>query len=322
MDRRKLPEKKEIKGETLAALVRRLHPEWPWSKCRDVIEKGRVLAGGEVVADPVRRFALSVEVQIREQGSRPQSDVPDLRVYHHDAHLIVVEKPPGIESVPFETKKSERPRKAPATLIDLARRWIEVVEEHKVPPLRVVHRIDKGTSGILVFARTPAAEKSLAAQFRAHTIHRKYLAICLGEVRSGTIKSVLVTDRGDGYRGSTHNKSIGKSAITHVKRLASTPSGYSLIECRLETGRTHQIRIHLCEAGHPLCGDSVYRRPARGDSDIPDTSSAPRLALHAAELGFQHPVTLKQVQFESTLPDDLQELWTRLGGTATIHIKE
>lgn len=311
---RKPHKKREITGQTLAALVRAVNPSWSWNKCREAIEKGRVAAGGEVITDPARRFPAATVIEIREQGTRSRSEAPDLLVHHHDAHLIVVEKPPGIDSVPFETKKSDRPRKGAPTLIDLARRWIEVVEERKIPPLRVVHRIDKGTSGILVFARTPAAEKILAAQFRAHTTQRKYLAICLGKVRSGTIESHLVSDRGDGYRGSTHNKAIGKPAVTQVKCVASTDSGYSLVECRLETGRTHQIRIHMCESGHPLCGDSVYRRPARGDRDVPDKSGAPRLALHAAELGFRHPATTRDVRFESSLPEDLRDLWARLGG--------
>jgi 23S rRNA pseudouridine1911/1915/1917 synthase len=302
---------------TLAALVRAAHPEWSWNKCREAIAKGRVSVAGEVVTDHARRFPEGTGVAISARGTRPAPALPAIHVYFHDPHLIVVEKPSGVESVPFETRKSESRRDANAaapTLIDLARRWLEATESRKLPPLRIVHRIDKGTSGILVFARTPAAEKGLGRQFRDHSITRKYLAICGGTVKSGTIKSRLIEDRGDGYRGSTHHKELGKPAVTHVDCLATTRSGYSLIACRLETGRTHQIRIHLCESGHPLCGDSVYRRPARGDADLPDMSRAPRLALHAAELGFTHPASGKTLHFSSPFPDDLRELWKSLGG--------
>lgn len=308
-------------GMTLAALVRAVEPDWSWNRCREVIAAGRVSVAGEVVLDQARRFPAGTEVIIAAHGRRPPPALPSIQVYFHDAHLIVVEKPSGIESVPFETRKSESKSNAgaDATLIDLARRWLEIKERRKLPPLRVVHRIDKGTSGILVFARTPAAEKGLGRQFRDHSITRKYLAICAGLVKSRTIKSRLIDDRGDGYRGSTTHRDLGKPAVTHVECLATTPStGYSLVACRLETGRTHQIRIHLCESGHPLCGDTVYRRPVRGDADLPDPSRSPRLALHAAELGFVHPASNAALHFASPFPDDLRRIWQTLGGAPLV----
>src|SRR5262249_19568055 len=133
------------------------------------------------------------------------------------------------------------------------------------PPrrLRAVHRIDRETSGLMVFARTVDAERLLATQFRAHSLHRVYLAVALGDVRDQTFESYLVPDRGDGRRGSTNNRKLGKRAVTHVKPVERL-NGHTVVECRLETGRTHQIRIHLSEAGHPLCGDKVYRGPFPG----------------------------------------------------------
>ncbi len=177
-------------------------------------------------------------------------------------------------------------------------------------PLRSVHRIDKETSGLLVFARTPEAEQKLIAQFAAHTVRRRYLAIVWGTPSASTFHSRFVRDRGDGLRGSTQLPEIGQEAITHAS-IVEQLGDYSLIECRLETGRTHQIRIHLTEAGHPLCGDRVYRA-AFGQTPLPDESAAPRMALHAAELGFVHPRTQEPLLFESPLPRDLQKVVERL----------
>jgi len=126
-----------------------------------------------------------------------------------------------------------------------------------------------------------------------------------GYVPPQRIATRLVRDRGDGRRGSTTVPGLGKEAITHVEVLERLP-GYTLLSCHLETGRTHQIRIHLAGLGHPVCGDKVYRGTA-GQPAIPDESSAPRLALHAAELGFKHPITGRAMHWAMPLPADLQE---------------
>ena len=152
--------------------------------------------------------------------------------------------------------------------------------------IRAVHRLDKETSGLVVLARTPEAESHLGKQFRAHTIGRRYLALVRGVAKDARIESRLMADRGDGRRGSGAD---GQLAITHV-RLIETLSEFSLVECELETGRTHQVRIHLGEAGTPLCGERVYDRPLHG-KPLPDTSGAERPMLHAAYLAFDHPVT-------------------------------
>jgi 23S rRNA pseudouridine1911/1915/1917 synthase len=178
------------------------------------------------------------------------------------------------------------------------------------PPVRPVHRLDRETGGLMVFARSVRAERGLTEQFRRHTTRRRYLAIVEGRVEAQTIETRLVRDRGDGRRGSTDKSNTGKHAITHVAPIELL-DGYTLIECRLETGRTHQIRIHLAELGHALCGEKVYRKPL-GGKPIPDKSGAPRLALHAASLGFQHPITGDELNFESPLPKDLAQLLSRL----------
>jgi 23S rRNA pseudouridine1911/1915/1917 synthase len=175
-----------------------------------------------------------------------------------------------------------------------------------------VHRIDRETSGLMIFARTVDAERLLGLQFRDHSLHRVYLAVALGNVTAQTFESNLIPDRGDGRRGSTRNPKLGKRAVTHVKPVERL-EGYTVIECRLETGRTHQIRIHLSEAGHPLCGDKVYRGRFPG-KPIADESGAPRLALHATELGFEHPITGEVLRFVMPLPPDLTIFLSRLRG--------
>lgn len=304
---------------TIASVVRGRHPDWSWNQCREVITRGRVKVDGSVVIDPTARIETNVALEILNHGIQRTTPLPQLHVYFHDQHIIVVEKESGIESVPFSTKERQEsssrsgkmPHKPAETLIDMARKWIEIKERKKIPPLRIVHRIDKGTSGIVVFARTPLAERELGLQFRAHSIKRHYLAVVVGTPTSGVIRSALIPDRGDGYRGSTRFADQGKDAVTYMTVLTSSRN-YSLVKCRLETGRTHQIRIHMCESGHPLCGDAVYRRPRVGGDVILDKSGAPRLLLHAAELGFKHPTTSEFMHFESPLKPDFESVWVKL----------
>jgi 23S rRNA pseudouridine1911/1915/1917 synthase len=172
--------------------------------------------------------------------------------------------------------------------------------------LYVVHRLDKDSSGLLVYARTRDAERALQQQFRGRAVSRLYLCLAQGRVKSGRIESRLLPDRGDGLRGSAPPGSEkGKQAITQVKVLEKFPVA-SLCEVRLETGRTHQIRIHLAESGHPLVGERVYIRDfvARGGEPI----RSPRLLLHASELRFDHPIDGRRVSFQSSRTAEFRAL--------------
>ena len=313
-----------MSSPTLAKIIRDRHPEWTWNECRSVIRNGRVTVAGEVIRDDAARIPDDASVEIHDKPfANPKRSLAapvSIKVYFHDEHLIVVEKPSGIESVPFETRKQFEGRShanTPDTMQDLARTWLEQREKRKLPPLKVVHRLDKGTSGVMVFARTVTAERHLGNLFRQHDINRSYIAFCLGLPTAGRIQSRLVENRGDSKRGSTRNKTLGKDSVTHVKILESRkqPNGdlMTMIECVLETGRTHQIRIHLAESGHPLCGETVYVNPRPHDLPIKDHSKAPRIALHARELGFIHPTTGESLHWESTLPDDLSRWWESSG---------
>lgn len=236
-------------------------------------------------------------------------------------------KPPGINSNRQDDEDRGRRPQFQLSLAELLPRVLKKIDPHvrrdgRWPTVFPVHRLDRDTGGLMVFARTRKAERHLGWQFRQHSVHRRYLAIVAGRVEPQTFKSVFVRDRGDGRRGSypfedgtdleAAAKTVpgGRIAITHV-RPVETIGEYTVIECRLETGRTHQIRIHLSEAGHPICGEKVYNRPLRGRV-IPDASGVPRLALHAAELGFEHPMTGKILSFTSPWPRDLQEFLKRL----------
>jgi len=196
-----------------------------------------------------------------------------------------------MSSVPYE-------RRERATLMDAVRgEW----KRRGLPPaarvLHVVHRLDKDSSGILVYARTRASERALQMQFRKRQVSRVYLCLAHGRVENGAIESRLVRNRGDGLRGSTpRGRDEGKLAATHV-RVVRAFERASLCEVRLETGRTHQIRIHLAERGHPLVGERVYIRDfqAKGGRPIP----SPRLMLHAASLAFDHPAEMRRISIQS-----------------------
>lgn len=270
--------------------------ELSWGKARSHIESGKVLVDGKVVTDPGApvdpdRSAIELRMNApRPSKSRPTSG-PGPEVVYKDTQVIVVNKPSGMSTVPYADGPKE------LTLQDWACAHL------KQPRVEVVQRLDRETSGLVVFARNAEAGRALAQQFRFHTILRRYVALANGSVRPGTIRSLLVENRGDGLRGSRGpgsplRKDDAKEAITQVSVLAAL-SGMTLIECRLETGRTHQIRIHLSEAGHPLVGERVYVREHSGPR-----IEAPRIMLHAFELGFTHPTRESPMRWSAAPPAD------------------
>src|SRR5262249_17369957 len=252
----------EEAGITLAAFLRPRLGALSWSKVRQLIATRRVRLNGELCLDPARRLKEGETVELLAH-SVPKPRQPEAVVIRHlDEHLGVGEKPAGMSTVrhPAERAWSDRRKALAPTLEDIVPQLIAQQEGRPrsghQPRLRAVHRLDKDTSGLLVFARTVPAERGLGKQFHAHTVQRRYLAIVPGRVESQTIRSRLVRDRGDGRRGSTRLPGVGKEAITHIEVIEWLP-GHTLLACRLETGRTHQIRIHLAEHGHPICGERV-----------------------------------------------------------------
>ena len=239
---------------------------------------------------------------------------PRIQIVYADDTIVVVDKPPDLTTMRHAEEAAEfgsRGRRfLPTTLADLLPAELTKRERRPAERVRPVHRLDKDTSGLVVFARTGAAEGHLGKQFRAHSVERTYLALVRGALVEQRIESWFVDDRGDHRRGSGPRTSESKHAITHV-RVVQTIPGYAMVECRLETGRTHQVRIHLGEAGAPLCGERLYDRPIHG-RPAPDRSGAPRIALHAATLGLVHPRTEKLMRWQSPLPADLDMLWKEL----------
>lgn len=331
----------ELVNATIAAALRSWLPGKSWSDVKKLLKGRLVTVSGNLCLDEGRRLKLDEVVKLLPHPAAAPPREEDVRIRFLDPHLVIVEKPAGMTTLrhPEERNWPKRRKQLQPTLDELLPRLIAKREagkprspqsrpkrggklDRKEPMrtrgvsrrLRAVHRIDRETSGLMVFARTVDAERALGLQFRDHSLHRVYLAVALGDVREQTIESWLVPDRGDGRRGSTPRHKLGKRAVTHVKPIERLP-GHTVVECRLETGRTHQIRIHLSEQGHPLCGDKVYRGPFPG-KPIADESGAPRVALHAAELGFDHPITGAPLRFAMPLPADLVALIERLRSRA------
>jgi 23S rRNA pseudouridine1911/1915/1917 synthase len=295
-------------GRTVLSALRDWLPGHSWSALRKLLAARRVLVNHALCLDEARRLKEGEVVELSGRAQRPPPSAGDVGVVYVDADVIVVDKPSGMITLRHAAERdwsSDKKSRQPA-LDDLLAELIarsEHVPPKAVGPIFSVHRIDRETSGLLVFARRPAARDALIAQFEAHSVERMYLAVVRGDIAAQTFDSYLVADRGDGRRGSTTVPGAGKHAVTHVRPLEQL-NGWTLLECRLETGRTHQIRIHLSEAGHPVYGDTKYAPALTPEA----RSRVQRLALHAAMLGFDHPMDGRHLRFESPPPRDFQAI--------------
>jgi 23S rRNA pseudouridine1911/1915/1917 synthase len=294
-------------GATLAAALRRQLSDSSWEQVRKLCTTGKVFVDDERALDPARRVHAGQRVAMSPAAPRPDQTPPGFRIVFEDGHIVVVDKPSGISSVPYDRKET-------GTAMDLVRAvWRRRGKRATATPLYIVHRIDKDTSGLLCFARTRAAERGLHTVFQRHTAARSYLAVAEGAVGAMRIESDIVADRGDGIRGSTRHTDQGQHAVTFVEPIRRLPKA-TLCRVRLETGRTHQIRIHLSERGHPIVGETVYIRDLLRTGRSP--LSAPRLMLHAALLGFRHPVTNVALEWTARPPADFVAVFESLGGSS------
>lgn len=327
-----------LAGETVAAAVRSLKTDLSWSAVRNLIAHRHVQIDGNLCLDHGRRLKSGEVLKLFDLPFARLPDARDIDLVFSDESIAVVNKPPGLNSVRHAEERnwSAKRRQFQPTLDELlpevlaggsirgrsggrqAGRSRDALEpsgrSRRFPAVFPVHRLDRETSGLMVFARTSRAAENLIEQFSSHDIERVYLAIVRGEVAAQTVDNILVRDRGDGLRGGLpagdDRASQGQQAITHLRPLKKA-GPWQLVECRLETGRTHQIRIHLAELGSPVCGDRKYSGP-RGKPLGPDSSGARRVALHATRLGLTHPRTGRPLVFESPLPPDLSDLWRQL----------
>ena len=266
---------------------------------------------GKLFRDPAMKVAPGARFAVLVPDPTPAhneaQDIPLVIVYE-DEHLIVVDKPAGLVVHPAAGNFDGTLVNA---LLHHCRGSLSGIGGVERPG--IVHRIDKDTSGLMVAAKTDPAHVGLAAQFARHSIDRRYRAITTGIPRpaEGTVDAPLA-------RSATNRKKIaivadgrGKRAVTHysmIQRLA----GAALVECRLETGRTHQVRVHMASIGHPLLGDPVYGRVRPEHRDLLNRLNFQRQALHAARLGFIHPVTSAALCFDSEIPPDMYDLFSEL----------
>ena len=292
----------------LAAAVPTLSRE----RLKALIRSGAVEAGGTPVRDPAAKVRGEEALRVAIPEAAPAHNEPQaipLTIVFEDEHLLVVDKPAGLVVHPAAGNFD-------GTLVNALLHHCagQLSGIGGVARPGIVHRIDKNTSGLLVVAKTDVAHEGLAKQFAAHSMDRRYLAIVSGmpKAASGTVDAALA-------RSATNRKKIaivevgrGKRAVTHWKRLK--PLGEAaLVECRLETGRTHQVRVHMASIGHPLLGDPVYGRSGKTHGKLLKELQFHRQALHAAELGFTHPATKLRLSFTSPMPPDMQELMAALG---------
>lgn len=298
------------------------------NKIQKALESGMVLVNNKQVAPSYKIKPLDEIVMFSDKEVHGEEIIPEempLNIRYEDDDVMIINKPPGLVVHPASGNYT-------GTLINGVAWYLQqknhAINESNLPRFGLVHRIDKNTSGLMVLAKTEKAVRSLAKQFFDHTVKRQYMALVWGDLAEdeGTIIAHVGRHQRfrklfDAYPDGEH----GKEAITHYKVLERF--GYTtLVQCVLETGRTHQIRVHMQHIGHPLFNDDTYG----GDKIVKGTvfskyrqfvdncfAICPRHALHAKTIGFTHPGTGQEVLFESELPDDMQQLITKWRGYIT-----
>jgi len=281
-------------------------------RIKALISSGRVRAeGGNAVRDPAAKALAGVEYEIQVPEPEPAHNVPQdiaLTIAFEDEHLIVIDKPAGLVVHPAAGNLDGT--LVNALLHHCAGRLSGI---GGVARPGIVHRIDKDTSGLLVAAKTDVAHEGLSAQFARHSVDRAYRAIVAGipSPGEGTVDAPVARSTANRQKMAIVGEGRGKRAVTHY-RLITPLREAALVECRLETGRTHQVRVHMTAIGHPLLGDPVYGRARPAHRELLKRLDFQRQALHAAELGFVHPVSKENLSFKSAVPSDMQELFRAL----------
>ncbi|MGA1807412.1 MULTISPECIES: RluA family pseudouridine synthase [Sphingobium] len=297
-------------GLRLDRALAELLPDLSRERIKALIVEGQIVSGGRSL-NPSMKVAVGQDYSITLPApvalDAVAQDIP-LDIVHEDADLIVVDKPAGLVVHPAAGNLD-------GTLVNALLHHCDgqLSGIGGVARPGIVHRIDKDTSGLMVVAKSDKAHEGLARQFKDHSIDRLYAAIVYGipTPGSGTVDAWIVRSDADRKKMAVHREGRGKHAVTHY-RVMERLRGAAMVECRLETGRTHQVRVHMAHLGHPLIGDPVYGRDRKGFKSILETLGFKRQALHAKRLGFIHPVTEEPLAFDSPLPADMQELLSEL----------
>ncbi|UZK66516.1 RluA family pseudouridine synthase [Sphingomonas sp. M1-B02] len=286
-------------------------PEMSRERLKALIGAGQISGTGGPVRDASKKVAAGslfiVEIPDPTPLHNEAQDIA-LNVVFEDEHLIVIDKPAGLVVHPAAGNLD-------GTLVN-------ALLHHCAGSLSgiggvarpgIVHRIDKDTSGLMVAAKTDAAHLGLAAQFKEHSIDRRYKAIAAWRTQTegGTVNAPLGRSPTNRKKMAIAREGSGKHAVTHWRKLRQLRDA-TFIECRLETGRTHQVRVHMSSIGHPLLGDPVYGSVKQAQRELLATLGFRRQALHAAHLGFIHPVKSNALAFDSEMPADMQELFNKL----------
>jgi 23S rRNA pseudouridine1911/1915/1917 synthase len=301
-------------GQRLDKALAEAVPLYSRERLKNLVQGGRLSGPAGVIWDPATKMkggeALTLDVPEARPSDTVAQDIP-LTIVHEDDHLLVVDKPAGLVVHPAAGNYDGT--MVNALLHHCAGRLSGI---GGVARPGIVHRIDKDTSGLLVVAKTDKAHEGLAAQFARHDVDRRYTAVVGGVPvpPAGRIEGALARSTANRQKMAIVKDGRGKHAITHFRTVA-TFDGAAQVECRLETGRTHQIRVHMASIGHALLGDAVYGRTPGKLVPLLKDLAFERQALHAATLGFVHPVTQEKLCFESPLPADMVALIGRLDGT-------
>ncbi|HZV19277.1 MAG TPA: RluA family pseudouridine synthase [Sphingobium sp.] len=300
-----------LHGVRLDRALAELVPELSRERVKALILAGQVRGpGGHPANDPALKVKAQTLFALAIPPAAPAEAIAQeiaLNIAYEDEHLIVVDKPAGMVVHPAAGNPD-------GTLVNALLHHCagQLSGIGGVARPGIVHRIDKDTSGLLVVAKSDAAHEGLARQFKDHSIERRYLALVNGipVPPAGTVDRWIGRSDADRKKMAVQREGRGKHAVTHYRMLEALDRA-ALVECRLETGRTHQVRVHMAHLGHPLLGDPAYGRGGPHKALLAQLGFH-RQALHAAVLGFVHPVTSQTLRFESPIADDMQQLFSHL----------
>ncbi len=294
-----------LAGSRFDATLASLFPDHSRSRLAVLVKSGDIRLNGEIATPKTKVMGtelIQANIKPRDEDNAFQAEDLPLNVVFEDDDIVVINKPPNLVVHPAVGNWSG------TVLNGILYRYPETMH---VPRAGIVHRLDKDTSGLMVIARNEVAQLALVRQLQAHTVSRRYAALVRGQVLTdGTVDAPIGRHPRERVKMSVVNSlGPGKPAITHY-RAEEIFTFHTLLECKLETGRTHQIRVHMASIGFPLEGDSVYGKGVKGLSPLlhDAVTLLGRQALHAKALAFEHPKTRELVSFKAPIPDDMQAL--------------